>query len=62
MANRQDSGSGSAHQNERPNANDEGSIPEMIDDTRNMSDESDDDELDDSEDLDEEEEDDEAKI
>ena len=62
MANRQDSGSGSAHQNERPNAHDEDSIPEMIDDTRNMSDESDDDELDDSEDLDEEEEDDEAKI
>ena len=55
MANRQDSGSNSAHQNERPNANNQDSIPEMTEETQNMSDEDDDDEFDDSEDLDEEE-------
>ena len=56
MTNRQDSGSNSAHQNERPNAHNEDSIPEMSEDTRNMAEEGDDDEFEDTEDLEEEEE------
>jgi hypothetical protein len=56
MANRQDSGSNSAHQNQRPNAHNEDSIPEMSEDTRNMADESEDDDFEDAEELDEEEE------
>jgi hypothetical protein len=57
MAKRQDSGSNSAHQNQRPNAHNDDSIPEMTDETRNMSDEGDEDEFEDTDDLDEEEED-----
>ena len=57
MANRRDSGSNSAHQNERPSPHNEDSIPEMTEDTRGMSDESEDeDEFEDTEDLEEEEE------
>ena len=58
MAKRQDSGSSSAHQNQRPNPHNEDSIPEMTEDTRNLLDEGEeDDEFEDSEDLEEEEED-----
>ena len=57
MANRRDSGSSSAHQNERPNPHNEDSIPEMTEDTRGMADESEnEDEFEDTEDLDEDEE------
>ena len=55
MANRQDSGSNSAHENQRPTSHNEDAVPEMTDDARNRADESDDDEFedsDDSEDLD----------
>jgi hypothetical protein len=57
MANRQDSGSNSAQQNERPNAHNEDAVPEMTDDLRGRSDD-DDDEFDDSdtEEVDEDEE------
>jgi hypothetical protein len=57
MAKRQDSGSSSAHQNQRPNAHNEDSIPEMTEDTRNLSEEGEDDEFEDTEDLDVEEDD-----
>ena len=56
MANRQDSGSGSAHQNQRPNAHNEDTIPKTTEETRNLADESDEDEFEDAEDLDDEEE------
>lgn len=52
MANRQDSGSNSAHQNQRPNPHNEDSIPEMSEDLRNQADDSEeDDEFEDTEDL-----------
>ena len=60
MANRQDSGSNSAHQNERPTSHNEDAVPEMMDDeVRGRADEEEDEEFDDSdtEDQDEEEED-----
>ena len=64
MANRQDSGSNSAHQNQRPTDHNEDAIPEMTeetagstpDQTRGAADEEEDDEFEDSEDLDDEEE------
>jgi hypothetical protein len=57
MANRQDSGSNSAHENQRPTSHNEDALPEMTEDTRNRADESDDDFEDDSDDLDEADED-----
>ena len=58
MANRQDSGSNSAHENERPTSHNEDALPEMTDDARNRADESEDDEFeDDSDDVDEADED-----
>ena len=53
MANRQDSGSSSAHQNRRPNAQNDDSIPEMGDDVRAQADDidEDDDEFEDTDDL-----------
>ena len=47
MANRQDSGSNSAHENQRPTSPNEDAVPEMTEDIRNSADESDDDEFDD---------------
>ena len=38
MANRQDSGSTSAHQNQRPNDHNEDAIPEMTEETRGAAD------------------------
>jgi hypothetical protein len=59
MANRQDSGSTSAHENQRPTSHNEDAIPEMTD-TGNRPDDArgqleSDDEFEDTEDLDEEE-------
>jgi hypothetical protein len=63
MANRQDSGSTSAHQNQRPTDHNEDAIPEMTeetrdntvrDETRGAADEADEDEFEDTEDLDDE--------
>ena len=59
MANRQDSGSNSAHEDQRPTSHNEDALPEMTDsavndNTRNMEDDSDE-EFEDTEDLDEEE-------
>ena len=51
MANRQDSGSNSAHENERPTSHNEDAFPEMTEEIRNSSNESDD-EFEDAEDLD----------
>ena len=61
MANRQDSGSNSSHENQRPTSHNEDAVPEMTDssvndNTRNLEDAEDsDDEFEDTEDLDEEE-------
>jgi hypothetical protein len=63
MANRQDSGSNPAHQNERPTSHNEDALPEMMDDeVRGRADEDDDEEFDESdlEDDGEEEEEDEG--
>ena len=60
MANRQDSGSNSAHKNQRPASSNEDALPEMRDDeVRGRADEEDDEEFDeeDVEDDEEEEED-----
>ncbi len=58
MANRQDSGSNSAHENQRPTSHNEDALPEMTEDARGKADESDDDEFeDDSDDVDEADED-----
>ena len=58
MANRQDSGSNSAHENQRPTSHNEDALPEMTEDIRSKADESDDDEFeDDSDDVDEADED-----
>jgi hypothetical protein len=61
MANRQDSGSNSAHQNQRPTPHNEDAVPEMIDDeVRGRADEEDEEEFEESdteeEDVDEEDE------
>jgi len=58
MANRQDSGSNSADQNQRPTSNNEDAVPEMTDETRGRAmEEDDEDEFEDTEDLDDNEED-----
>ena len=58
MANRQDSGSNSAQENERPTSNNEDALPEMGEDVRGRADESDDDDFeDDGDDVDEADED-----
>ena len=44
MANRQDSGSNSSHENQRPNAHNEDRLPEFTDNTRGLGE--DDDEMD----------------
>jgi hypothetical protein len=64
MAKRQDSGSNSAHENERPTSHNEDALPEMTgsgnrgDDRVRSAAESEDDEFEDTEDLDDEVEDD----
>jgi hypothetical protein len=56
MAKRQDSGSDSAHQNQRPTSDNEDAVPEMPEDTRGRAEGTDDeDEFEETEDLDEEE-------
>ena len=65
MAKRQDSGSSSAHENQRPTSGNEDALPEMTDDLRGRADEeSEGDEFDDEEgdELDEEDESDEGAI
>ena len=63
MANRQDSGSNSAHENQRPTPHNEDALPEMSEDIRGRADEADEDEFEDTEDLDEgEESDDEGNV
>ena len=58
MANRQDSGSNSAQENQRPTSQNEDALPEMTDDVRGKADESDDDEFEeDGDDVDEADED-----
>ena len=62
MANRQDSGSNSAHENQRPTSHNEEAVPEMMDDeVRGRADEEDDEEFEDSDTEDEEEEEDEGR-
>lgn len=59
MANRQDSGSNSSHENQRPNAHNEDRLPEFTDNARGRGEEGDDmdEEMDDeSDEMDEEEE------
>ena len=51
MANRQDSGSDAAHQNQRPTSHNEDAVPEMTDDVRGRADEGND-EFEDADDLD----------
>ena len=58
---KQDSGSSSAHQNERK-IYDEDGIPETTEDMRNVADESDEDEFEDTEDVDDGDEEDEESI
>jgi hypothetical protein len=55
MANRQDSGSSSAHQNQRPPARDEENVRDVSEDVQGRSDEHDDDEFEETEDLEDEE-------
>jgi hypothetical protein len=70
MANRQDSGSNSAHQNQRPTSHNEDALPEMTEsrdmgeDARNLGEDEDDefDESEDAEDLEDEDEEDEGSI
>jgi hypothetical protein len=57
MAKRQDSGSNSAQQNQRPNSHNEDALPEMTEETRGLASDEDEDDFDASEDVDEEEED-----
>ena len=59
MANRQDSGSNSAHQNQRPTPHNEDAVPDMTEEVRGQTNDESDDEFDDSEDQDEDEEEDE---
>jgi len=57
MANRQDSGSNSAHQNQRPTSHNEDAVPEMTDETRGRAEGTDEEEeFEETEDVDEEEE------
>jgi hypothetical protein len=53
MARRQDSGSNSAHQNQRPTSHNEDAVPEMTDDTRGRADEGDEEEFEDADDIEE---------
>lgn len=56
MANRQDSGSNAAHQNQRPTSHNEDAVPETPDDTRGRAKDADDEEeFEETEELDEEE-------
>ena len=60
MANRQDSGSNAAHENQRPTSHDDDALPEMMEDeVRGRADDADEEEFEDSdaEDTEEEEED-----
>ena len=52
MANRQDSGSNSAQENERPTSQNDDALPEMNEDARGRADESDDDEFEESDESD----------
>lgn len=61
MANRQDSGSNSSHENQRPNAHNEDRLPEFTDNTRGLG-EDEDDEMDDDENEDEMDEDEEGSF
>ena len=54
MANRQDSGSNSAPENQRPTSHNEDAFPEMTEEIRNSSADESDDEFEDAEDLDDE--------
>ena len=64
MANRQDSGSNSAHENQRPTSHNEDAVPEMTDDIRGRDEEEDefDEDLDDETDVDAEDEEDEGIV
>ena len=64
MANRQDSGSNPAHENQRPTSHNEDAVPEMTDDIRGRDDEEDefDEDLDDETDVDAEDEEDEGIV
>ena len=63
MANRQDSGSNSAHQNQRPTSQNEDAVPEMTEDTRGRGIEGDEDEeFEETEDVDEQDEEDEDTL
>jgi hypothetical protein len=55
MAKRQDSGSNSAHQNQRPTSHNEDAVPEMTEETRGRAGDSDD-EFDDADEVDEDDE------
>jgi hypothetical protein len=62
MANRQDSGSNSAHENQRPTSHNEDAVPEMMDDeVRGRADAEDEEEFEDADMEDEEEEEDEGR-
>ena len=54
MAKRQDSGSNSAHENQRPTSHNEDALPEMTEDVRNSAADESDDEFEDAEDMDDE--------
>ena len=64
MANRQDSGSNSAHENQRPTSHNEDAVPEMTDDIRGRDEEADefDEDLDDETDIDAEDDEDEGIV
>ena len=65
MANRQDSGSNSAHENQRPTSPNEDALPEMTDanDVRNRAEEDDSaDEFDEADDSDEEQDEDDGRL
>ena len=64
MANRQDSGSNPAHENQRPTSHNEDAVPEMTDDIRGRDEEADelDEDLDDETDVDAEDEEDEGIV
>ena len=54
MANRQDSGSNSAQENQRPTSHNEDALPEMTEDVRNSAADESDDEFEDTDDVDDE--------
>ena len=55
MARRQDSGSNSAHQNQRPTSHNEDAVPEMTEETSARADQSDEDEVEEPDEDDDEE-------